>query len=181
MRYPEGHKESVGARIIEAASRALRQDGVDAVSIPKLMKRAGLTHGGFYGHFRDRDDLIAKAVAHAASDSPLGGDQPAAETFDMYLSRKHLLHPEYGCVIAALGAEGARQKGSVRRVFADIARSFLRRVEHTLHPGAAKDALSDEALATASRIVGAIVLARLVHDDALAEKILAAAKCGDRS
>jgi TetR/AcrR family transcriptional repressor of nem operon len=178
MRYPDGHKESVGARIVEAASRALRQDGVDAVTIPKLMKSAGLTHGGFYVHFRDRDDLITKAVAHAASESPLVSDKSAAETFDAYLSKKHVLHPEYGCVVAALGAEGARQKGPVRRVFAEIGRSFLRRVERKLHPEAAKDALSDEALATASRIVGAIVLARLVQDDALSERILAVARRG---
>jgi TetR/AcrR family transcriptional repressor of nem operon len=176
MRYPDGYKESVSARIVEAAARALRQDGIDAVSIPRLMKLAGLTHGGFYGHFRDRDDLITKAVTHAASDSPLAGDRPAAEMFDAYLSKKHALHPEHGCVVAALGAEGARQKGPVRRAFAEIGRGFLRHVERRLHPDVAKDSLSDEALATASRIVGAIVLARLVHDDALAERILAAAK-----
>lgn len=48
------------------AARALRRDGIDAVSIPKLMKLAGLTHGGFYGHFRDREELIAKAIARAS-------------------------------------------------------------------------------------------------------------------
>jgi TetR/AcrR family transcriptional repressor of nem operon len=140
------------------------------------MKLAGLTHGGFYGHFRDRDDLIAKAVKRAASDSMLSGDTPGPEAFDAYLSKEHALHPEHGCVVAALAAEGARQKGPVRRVFAEIGRGFLRHVERRLHPDAPKDSLSDEALATASRIVGAIVLARLVHDDALAERILAAAK-----
>ena len=51
MRYPDGHKENVSARIVEAASRALRQEGIDAVSIPRLMKLAGLTHGGFFSHF----------------------------------------------------------------------------------------------------------------------------------
>jgi TetR/AcrR family transcriptional regulator, transcriptional repressor for nem operon len=176
MRYPDGYKESVSARIVEAAARALRQDGIDAVSIPKLMKLAGRTHGAFYGHFRDRDELIAKAVTHAASESLLAGNKPTAEMFDAYLSKAHSLHPEHGCVIAALGTEGARQKGSVRRVFAEIGRGFLRHVERRLHPDAEKGSLSDEALATASRLVGAIVLARLVHDEALAERILAAAK-----
>ena len=176
MRYPKGHKENVGTRIVRAAAGALRQDGIDAVSIPKLMKLAGLTHGGFYVHFRNRDELIAKAVAHAAKGSLLAGDRPAAEAFDAYLSKEHALHPEHGCVLAALGAEGARQKGSVRRAFAQIGRSFLRQVERRLHPEAPKDSLSDEALATASRMVGAVVLARLVHDDALAERILGAAK-----
>ena len=177
MRYPEGHKEGVSARIVESAARAIRKHGIDGVSIPKLMKLAGLTHGGFYGHFRDRDDLIAQAVVRAARDSKMSGDTPAPQAFETYLSKAHALHPERGCVVAALGAEAARQKGPVRRIFAEIGRRFLRHVERRIHPDAPKDgSLSDEALATASRIVGAIVLARLVQDDALAERILAAAK-----
>jgi AcrR family transcriptional regulator len=178
MRYPDGHKENVSARIVEEASRALRHDGIDAVSIPQLMKLAGLTHGGFYGHFKDRDDLIVQAVVHAARASVLHGDQDQwADPLDRYLSKEHALHPEFGCVVAALGAEGARQKGPIRRAFAEIGRGFLRLVERNIHPEAsAKARLSDEALATASRMVGAIMLARLVDDEALAERILAAAK-----
>jgi len=78
MRYPDGYKESVSARIVEAASRALRQDGIDAVSIPKLMKLAGLTHGGFYGHFPSRSDLIAQALKRAldAGEASLFPDAP---------------------------------------------------------------------------------------------------------
>lgn len=178
MRYPEGHKQNVAAKIVDVAARALRRDGIDAVSIPKLMKLAGLTHGGFYGHFRDRDELIAKAIAHAAESGVMAGDKSLAEVFETYLSKEHARHPEFGCVIAALGAEGARQKGSVGRVFAEIARGFVRHVERRLNPGAEKGRLSDEALVTASRMVGAVVLARLVHDDALAERILVAAKKG---
>lgn len=174
MRYPDGHKDRVREQIVEAASRALRRDGIDAVSIPKLMKSAGLTHGGFYVHFRDRDDLVAQAIAHAAADSMLAREDT---TLDGYLSEEHVLHPEHGCVIAALGADGPRQPEPVRRVFAEVARGFLRLVERKLHPKkAAKGAVSDEALATAARIVGAIVLARLVRDEALAARIVAVAK-----
>jgi len=66
MRYPQGHKEEVRAGIVEAASRALRRDGLAGVSVPALMKEAGLTHGGFYGHFKNRDELVAEAVLAAA-------------------------------------------------------------------------------------------------------------------
>lgn len=177
MRYPEGHKENVTARIVDAASRALRREGIDALSIPQLMKLSGLTHGGFYGHFKDRDDLIAKAVAHAGQASVLRGEGRGTKRFDAYLSKEHVLHPELGCVVAALGTEGARQRGPLRRVFAEIGRGFLRLVDRGLHPDAPAQApLSDDALATASRMVGAIMLARLVDDEALAERILAAAK-----
>jgi TetR/AcrR family transcriptional repressor of nem operon len=176
MRYPEGHKDAVRARIVEAASRALRRDGVDAVSIPKLMKRAGLTHGGFYVHFKDRDDLVAAAVAHSAGESAFSEGSSAEEAFGKYLSKEHVGHPELGCVVAALGVEGTRQKGRVRRAFADAARGLLRGVEKKLHPKRGQETISDEALEKASQIVGAVVLARLLNDDTLAERVLAIAK-----
>ncbi len=176
MRYPDGHNETMRTRIVEAASRALRRDGIDAVSIPKLMKLVGLTHGGFYVHFRDRDELVAEAVAHTATDSAISSDAPAAEAFTRYLSLDHVRHPELGCVIAALGIEGARQHGPVRRAFAEAASRFLRGVERRLHPKSGDGSLSDEALATASRMVGAVVLARLVQDEALANRLLESAK-----
>ncbi|MDB4956935.1 MAG: orf66 [Myxococcales bacterium] len=176
MRYPDGHGERVRTRIVEAASRALRRDGIDAVSIPKLMKLVGLTHGGFYVHFRDRDELVAEAVAYCARDSALSSDVPAAQAFARYLSQDHVRHPELGCVIAALGIEGARQRGPVRRAFAEAATRLLRGVERRLHPKSSDGAPSDEALATASRMVGAVVLARLVQDEGLANRLLESAK-----
>jgi TetR/AcrR family transcriptional repressor of nem operon len=176
MRYAEGHKDAVRAGIVEAASRALRRDGVDAVSIPKLMKLVGLTHGGFYVHFKDRDDLVAAAVAHSASESAFTEDSSAQEAFGKYLSKEHVGHPEFGCVVASLGFEGTRQRGRVRRAFADAARGLLRRVEGKLHSKGGQEAISNEALEKASQIVGAVVLARLVQDEALAERLLATAK-----
>jgi TetR/AcrR family transcriptional repressor of nem operon len=176
MRYPEGHNEAVRARIIEVASRALRRHGVDAVSIPKLMKLAGLTHGGFYVHFKDRDDLIAAAVAHSATESVFSEGSTAKEAFGKYLSKEHVSHPEFGCVVASLGFEGARQRGRARRAFADAARGLLRRVEKALHPNAAEGTISDETLEKASQIVGAVVLARLLDDGALVEGLLSTAK-----
>jgi TetR/AcrR family transcriptional repressor of nem operon len=176
MRYADGHSESVRTRIVEAASRALRRDGLDAVSIPKLMKLVGLTHGGFYVHFRNRDELVAEAVAHSAKDSAISSGATAAEAFSRYLSLDHVRHPELGCVIAALGVEGARQHGPVRRAFADATHRLLRGVERRLHPKNGDGPLSDEALATASRIVGAVVLARLIQDETLAHRLLESAK-----
>ena len=69
MRYPDGHKEQVRAQIVRTAARALRELGLEGISIPALMKKAGLTHGGFYVHFKDRDDLVAAAVEHAAAET----------------------------------------------------------------------------------------------------------------
>jgi TetR/AcrR family transcriptional regulator, transcriptional repressor for nem operon len=179
MRYPERHKEETRARIIRAASAALRRDGLSGVSIPALMQRAGLTHGGFYGHFRDRNELAAAAVLAAASDTARGAfadELPLEETLRRYLSEGHLAHPEVGCVVAALGAEGGRQPTAIRKAFAEVTRGLLRLVEKKLHPGLPSRGVSDEALRLAATMVGAVVLGRLVDDAALAKQILHAAR-----
>lgn len=180
MRYPEGHKDSVRATIVAKAARALRAGGLGGVSIPALMKAAGLTHGGFYAHFENRDELVSEAVLAAAHEtaarvlSPEIGDLDA--TLDAYLSIGHVEHPEVGCVIAALGTEGRAQSKPVRRAFAEAARGFVRLLETKLHPKSAAGTLSDEAMRLSAQMIGAVVLARLVDDPALAARILNAAK-----
>jgi TetR/AcrR family transcriptional regulator, transcriptional repressor for nem operon len=180
MRYPEGHKQAVRASIVKSAAKALRRQGLSGVSIPSLMKKAGLTHGGFYSHFKNRDELVASAVAYAADEtgesvlSDEAGDLRA--TLGAYLSREHVDHPERGCVIAALGSEGRRQPAPVRRAFSHAARGFLRLVEKKLRENSLQGEVSGDALRLASQMVGAVVLARLVDDPSVAERILKAAQ-----
>src|SRR5260370_41122911 len=52
-------------RIVDTASRLFRDKGFDGVGLDAIMKGAGLTHGGFYGHFASKDDLAADAVTRA--------------------------------------------------------------------------------------------------------------------
>lgn len=185
MRYPDGHKEAVRASIVTRAARALRRDGLAGVSIPALMKQAGLTHGGFYAHFRNRDELVAAAVrcaADASGSSVLSettGDVTA--TVAAYLSQEHVDHPDRGCVLAALGSEGRRQPAVVRRAFAYAARGFLRLIDDKLGTASHPDAPSDDAMRLASQMVGAVVLARLVGDRRLAGRILNAASSVERT
>jgi len=180
MRYPAGHKEAVRAAIVQQAALLLRREGLSGVSVPALMRAAGLTHGGFYAHFPSREAAVAAAVEAAAGQTNAGAFAPEAgglaQLLETYLSMGHVQHPEGGCVLAALGSEGARQAEPVRGAFARAARGMLRRVEARLHPEAAPGSLSDEGLRLAAQMVGAVVLARLVDDDALAEQLLAAAR-----
>ncbi len=53
-------------RILEAAGRLFREHGFDQVGVADVMRAAGLTHGGFYGHFKSKDDLIAQVAAQAS-------------------------------------------------------------------------------------------------------------------
>ncbi|HEU4408825.1 MAG TPA: TetR/AcrR family transcriptional regulator [Polyangiaceae bacterium] len=180
MRYPEGHREAVRASIVESAARALRREGLDGVSIPALMKEAGLTHGGFYGYFKNRDQLVAEAITWAAQQTAArvlsegAGDLRAM--LAEYLSEGHAKHPEVGCVLAALGTEGPKQSPPVRRAFAQVARGFVRLIDRQLRRKKATPEPSDEALRLSSQMVGAVVLARLVDDEALAKRLLAAAR-----
>jgi TetR/AcrR family transcriptional repressor of nem operon len=182
MRYPEGHKDEVRASIVEAASRALRRDGLAGVSVPALMKAAGLTHGGFYGHFKNRDELVAAAVLAGAADTAnrvLKAEKGGLEAvLEAYLSRVHVGDPGGGCVLAALGGEARSQRAPVRRAFAEAARGFLHLLQRKVRPTGDSRRLEDDTLALASRMVGAIVLARLVEDERLADRILTAARQG---
>ncbi|NDD31761.1 MAG: TetR/AcrR family transcriptional regulator, partial [Proteobacteria bacterium] len=145
MRYPEGHKSQVRQRIVAQASAAFRRNGLDGVSIPEVMKRAGLTHGAFYAHFSDRHALVAEAVRFAAQQTSARVFDPGSSlehTLGHYLSQGHLQHPEMGCVIAALGCDAMRQPPAVRDAFAVAAKGMIASVQARLdtrqdHPSAA--------------------------------------------
>lgn len=197
MRYTPRHRAEARARIVAAASGAIRERGLAESSVAHVMGRAGLTHGAFYHHFKDREALLAEAVTAAASET---GTRVFAEDADVvtmlaaYCSMEHAAAPGAGCVLAALGTEAAHQPaGPVRAAFAASARGFLQHVTRVLRAsrhglrgqpaaqqrGGATAALAqvdDEALMIASRMLGAVVLARLVDDERLAARLLAAAR-----
>ena len=92
-------------RIVATAARMFRDKGFDGVGVDAIMKGAGLTHGGFYGHFRSKDDLAAEAVTLALQ----GGTEWLNRVSDVddfvadYLSERHRADRANGCAIAALG------------------------------------------------------------------------------
>src|SRR3954467_1835598 len=104
-------------RIVEAAARLFRERGFDGIGVADLMNEAGLTHGGFYGHFSSKDDLIAEASARALGSSLAQFSElarrraadPLAAIATAYLSKGHRDNPGEGCVLAALGADVSRQ------------------------------------------------------------------------
>lgn len=180
MRYPADHRTVVRDRIVAAAARALREKGLDGVSVPALMRHAGLTHGGFYHHFPDRDTLVAEAVARAAAETGAAVFEGNADDRDAalaaYLSPEHVASPGDGCVLAALGAEAAHAESPrVRGAFATAARGFLAYVQRLVAP-ASRRRPDDDALVLSAQMIGAVVLARMVDDPALAARILRAVR-----
>ncbi|PWC36002.1 TetR/AcrR family transcriptional regulator [Azospirillum sp. TSO35-2] len=170
-------------RIVEVAGALFRERGFNGIGVADLMKEAGLTHGGFYGHFASKDDLAAEACAQAmaaaaerwARTAETSGDDALSALLAGYLSPVHRDNSAAGCPVAALGVDAARQGGVARGAFTRGLRPFLD-VLGRMVPGKSAEARRRAALATLSGMVGALVLARAVDDPALSDEILEAGR-----
>ncbi len=166
-------------RIVEAASALFRKHGFDGVGVDDITNAAGLTHGGFYGHFASKDDLAAEACAHEGADSWVPWmNAPADKRLDglvrSYLTARHRDSRSSGCLFAALGSEVVRQPKAVRHAFTERFKSKVETLVR-LVPGRSAAARREKALATMAGLVGALTLSRAVDDPELADDILAAA------
>ena len=164
-------------RIVDAAARLFRDKGFDGVGVDAIMKSAGLTHGGFYGHFDSKEALAAEASAAALRGNAAyqAGVSSLSQLVAEYLSERHRADRANGCAVAALGADVGRQGDAVRRTFTQSVRVQVDRIASFLKRGAPA-ARRRRALATYASMVGALTLARAVDDPAFAEEILAAAR-----
>jgi len=117
VRYDENHKEESRKKILLTAAREFRRHGAERVRIGDVMQAAGLTHGGFYRHFPDKDQLLVEAMSTALAEvseqlQALTKDLPRhialRKVIDYYLSEAHLQHPGSGCALAALGTDMGR-------------------------------------------------------------------------
>lgn len=187
MPLSKEHKRQTRERIVRTAARAFRAGGVERTGIADLMGQAGLTHGGFYAHFPNKDALVAEACAAGLTESgaALYDAADAAPTGEGlrtiirgYLSRTHRDHPETGCVIATLGPEIAREPAEVRHAFTEALRGDVARlVSHIpAGPGGGDAAGDDAAYVLLAGMAGAMLMARAVDDPALSDRILLAAR-----
>ena len=160
--------------VVDTAARLFRERGYDGIGVADLMKEAGLTHGGFYGNFASKEQLMAEACARAfgsaaerwATMVARDGDGAMASIADAYLSKLHVEHPGAGCAVAALGADAARLAPPVRAAMTQGGASQIDLMS-SLQGGARAKAIADYAA-----MVGALVLARAVDDADLSDEIL---------
>jgi TetR/AcrR family transcriptional repressor of nem operon len=166
-------------RILDAAAQLFRERGFEGIGVADLMKEAGLTHGGFYGHFSSKDDLIAQASARELTRSLAHwskvGDRASGDRLSaiaaLYLTSTHRDNPGAGCVLAALGPDVSRQGPAVRHAVTDYVRSVCDLLTK-LVPAKSKAARRQKAISAYATLVGAMVLARAVNDRALSQEIL---------
>jgi TetR/AcrR family transcriptional repressor of nem operon len=169
-------------RIIASAARLFREKGFDGVGVADIMADAGLTHGGFYGHFASTDVFIAQACNHAMGESEARwtrrsereSGQPLKDIVGRYVSARHRDDPGHGCALAALGSELARQDSGVRATATEGLRIQLDILERSVAGRTAAERRR-KALATYAEMVGAVMLSRAVIDADLSAEILEAA------
>src|SRR5882724_1242181 len=161
-------------RILDSAGRLFRERGFDGVTIAEVMQAASLTHGGFYGHFKSKDDLIAQTLAHLRP----GGPSAAADLADYaanYLNGRHRDDCAGGCPVAALGSDTIRQSPEARAAMTDGLRLQIDRLTK-LAPGETAAEKRAAAIAGWSAMVGGLILARLSDDPVLSEEVLTATR-----
>ncbi|NPD70027.1 TetR/AcrR family transcriptional regulator (plasmid) [Lichenicola cladoniae] len=176
MRFPPAETAEKHEKILNESSRLFRERGLSGVSVGDLMKAADLTHGSFYNHFASKQDLVAECVAHVCAlaegqielATPTGAGKRAFVA--KYLSVAARDNPGRACLMSSLGPEIAREP-TVRPAMTQYVYTFVAKLATHFPWPRTRDARRDAIRMTAS-MVGALVLARAVDDEALSREIL---------
>ena len=168
-------------QILAAAARLFRENGIAATGVDMITHRAGLTHGGLYSQFSSKDAVAAAAILVASTNSARRLRRPAERqpaqqglrrVVRQYLSTSHRDERGRGCVLAALGTDIPRQPRAVREAFTMAVKGAFDLMAGWM-PDRTAASRQQKAVAAFSAMVGALILARAVSDEALSQQILA--------
>ena len=183
MRYPQNQKTETHRQIVAAAAREFRVRGLDGIGIANLMSEVGLTQGGFYAHFKNRDTLVAEAVELAAEQSfcrlvEVAESAPGREVeamLDSYLSQQHRDDLGQGCLLPAFASDLSRQALTVRNAFTNALKFNLGKLTRFM-PAKTHKTRQAQAMAFISGMAGAVLLARATDDPLLSQGLLESAR-----
>jgi len=184
MRYSDSHKAETHARLVKLAGRMLRERGPQNLAVAELMQGAGLTHGGFYAHFKSKDALLAEALSSVFAESDdtlrrvtegLSPRHALARYIDVYVAPAHRDDRSGGCPIVALNSELPRQSRKFRIAFDAGTKMLVRRLAGWIK---AAGITGGEALAASvlSAMAGAVAVSRAVSNKRLSDELLVAAR-----
>ncbi|TNJ38821.1 TetR/AcrR family transcriptional regulator [Phaeobacter sp. B1627] len=164
--------------VVRTAAEQFRTHGYDGIGIASLMKAAGMTQGGFYKQFENKEALECEATELALNDNfELWAktieekSDPVAALKAWYLSAQHLSTVSRGCAYATLAAEATRQRPALQARFS---RAVTQQVEHLAEAIGESPESRTEAIQAMSQMIGALILARAVDDEDLQHEILTA-------
>jgi TetR/AcrR family transcriptional regulator, transcriptional repressor for nem operon len=178
MRYDKDHKQASRQRIVEAAGRRFKQDGIDGAGVAAVMSAAGLTNGAFYHHFASKEDLVANVLADQLRAQRQSFDAQPHDRAGLeaivraYLSPEHRDQTADGCPSAALLDEIDRRPDATRQVYTDELLAIADDIAVRLDPRDA-DAARTDALALFGLLIGTLQLARALTDRDLSDQLLA--------
>lgn len=173
-------KQKTHEKIVETASKRLREEGLDGIGVADLMKEAGLTVGGFYKHFASRDDLVAEAIQSAfdswgrklEAEGINPAEMTAADVADRYVSAYHRDNPGEGCPFASLTSDISRSSEKARGIATDgLRRNFASLAGKAA--GADDGERRRKAITAFAMMAGGVGLARISSDEELSAEILA--------
>jgi TetR/AcrR family transcriptional repressor of nem operon len=184
MRYRPEHKAEVHQQIVKDASRRVRSEGLDGASVAAVMHDTGLTHGGFYKHFGNKDELLVESLREAfreiADNLAHTAEQSNPETawkaiVKAYLTLEYCDYAERGCPLTALAPELARVDKRMRgQIFTELVNYKDRMLPFM--PGRRAADKERAFFSIFSTMIGAIDIARLLPEPAMREKVLASAR-----
>jgi TetR/AcrR family transcriptional repressor of nem operon len=184
MRYDSEHKARTRDRVLKEAAAALRAVGPDKLVVAEVMSRAGLTHGGFYAHFKSKDDLLTEAVGamfkdrydHYFADIETIEPRTALQRFvDNYLSIRHLNARDTGCPIPILAGELHRLPEAARIRFDRAVHRMTDTIAALLERTAIEPA-RPRAVSAVAEMVGAVAIARTLTASAESKELLKTTK-----
>ncbi len=187
MRYSDTHKSETHAKILKIAGRALREKGPDKLAVAEVMQAAGLTHGGFYAHFKSKDALLAEALAgifayakdkYRRMTEGLPPRHALATFIDYYVSPAHRDDPTRGCPIVTLNSDLPRQSRKFRDVFDGGVKRLVDSLAQMIRDAEVANDDGEDRLAASilSAMAGAVAVSRAVSDKRLSDEMLDAAR-----
>jgi TetR/AcrR family transcriptional repressor of nem operon len=184
MRYSAEHKSETHQKIVQDASRRVRAEGITGTAVSAVMRDAGLTHGGFYKHFKSKDELLLESLGEAFREmsdrlADAGKKSPPGTAWKKivkaYLSPEHCDDAECGCPLAALAPELARADKTMKApILGELVKYKSRMLP--LMPGRRTADKERAFFAIFSTMIGAIAIARILPDQAARAKVLATAR-----
>ncbi len=181
MRYTRQQKAQTHAKLLKLASETLRKKGPDNLGVLELMRSAGLTHGGFYAHFKSRDAMLLEALKIVLRDArqkyqAVGAAMPPREALrhiiDDYVSPAHRDRPSF-CPIVTLSSDVPRQPRKFRAAYRDGVQEIARILDQWIGAAGVTDRGASGAYFFAA-MSGAIAMSRSVQDRRFSDELLAA-------
>ncbi len=183
MGYSKTHIAETRKRIVETAGRLFRKRGRASVTVSEVMAAAGLTHGGFYAHFRSKSDLFdvtiaedfdfTKQLQRLVSAPELNGRNVATLAAKYYLEPENAKKVAAACTMTSSASDVAVSGRATRKRYTSAFERLLKLLEKSTRRRQSAQRERD-CLSALAICVGGLTLARAIDDPALAHKLLSA-------